>query len=148
MNLAWAYAEDFLIGIDNMGHKDHKNHWAPSGALEHFSGWRSDLTPLSPRAPKRDEINFLQTHINFIPLVSIFQDEQKSLWDPGSKMKSCSVSGGQSRRFIQLNFDFPVAMQGSSLYDVKWFWRKYDFVTWIHLFNRFCLLFRPRNHFS
>ena len=32
-----------------------------------------------------------------------FNADQKCLCDPGSKMKSCSVSGGQSRHFVQLN---------------------------------------------
>ena len=31
-----------------------------------------------------------------VPLVSIFQGEQKSLWDPGAEMKPCSARGGQS----------------------------------------------------
>ena len=51
-NLARAYADDFLILYDNMGHKDHKNQWAHLGALEHFLVSRPNLTPLSHRAPK------------------------------------------------------------------------------------------------
>ena len=37
-----------------------------------------------------------QNPVYFLPLVSIFQGEQMSIWDPGAEMKPCSVSGGQS----------------------------------------------------
>ena len=50
--------------------------------------------PYLPEPQKWIKNKTLLTHINLGPLVSIFQDEQKFLWDLGSKMKSCRVSGG------------------------------------------------------
>ena len=46
--------------------------------------------------PPESGKKILQNPAYLVPLVSIFQGEQKSLWDPGAEMKPCSASGGQS----------------------------------------------------
>ena len=82
------------------------------------------LSPPYFPVPQKVTTFFSQILEFLVPLVSIVRDKHKSLWDHGSKIKPCSVSSAQSRQFSELIFDFPLAMQGFSLNDVRWLRRQ------------------------